>query len=84
LRALGYNVGASICHVSPLIVGESQTAISLSEKLRAAGALVPAIRPPSVPEGTARLRIGLTSAHTAEHVNQLLDALTTSDCHTAK
>jgi 8-amino-7-oxononanoate synthase len=84
LRALGYDVGASVCHVIPLIVGESQTAISLSNKLRAGGVLVPAIRPPSVPDGTARLRIGLTSAHTPEHVNQLLDVLKTSDCHTAE
>jgi 8-amino-7-oxononanoate synthase len=84
LRELGHDVGVSVCQIIPVIVGESQTAIALSNKLREAGVLVPAIRPPSVPDGTARLRIGLTSAHTAEHVSQLVQALKTSDCRTAK
>jgi 8-amino-7-oxononanoate synthase len=73
LGDLGYNVGVSQSQIVPVILGECAAALALSKKLRAAGMLVPAIRPPSVREGTARLRISLTAGHTEEHVRRLLD-----------
>lgn len=61
--------------IQPLLVGEAGRALQLSEGLRARGFLVSAIRPPTVPAKTSRLRITLTAGHTVEQVEQLLDAL---------
>ena len=55
--------------IQPLIVGANEAAVDLSK------ALVPAIRPPTVPKGTARLRISVSAAHTAADIGQLTDAL---------
>ena len=61
--------------IQPLIIGDNADAMSLSKSLLERGILVPAIRTPTVPQGTARLRITLSSAHTAEDVDQLIAAL---------
>jgi 8-amino-7-oxononanoate synthase len=61
--------------IQALVVGENATALSVSAALEAQGLWVPAIRPPTVPEGTARLRITLSAAHEPEQVCQLLQAL---------
>lgn len=61
--------------IQPLVVGGNEEAIRLSEALFARGILVPAIRPPTVPKGTARLRISLSAAHTEADVDRLLVAL---------
>jgi 8-amino-7-oxononanoate synthase len=61
--------------IQPLVVGSNADALALTDSLRAQGLWVPAIRPPSVPEGTARLRITLSAAHSAADVDRLLDAL---------
>lgn len=61
--------------IQPLLLGDTRTALAVSERLRAQGILIPAIRPPTVPEGTARLRISLTAGHHAEHVERLILAL---------
>jgi 8-amino-7-oxononanoate synthase len=61
--------------IHALILGGSDAALRTSQHLRANGILAPAIRPPTVPEGTARIRITLSAAHTAAHVDRLLDAL---------
>ncbi|HZV06981.1 MAG TPA: 8-amino-7-oxononanoate synthase [Gemmataceae bacterium] len=75
LRELGCIVGDSRCQIVPLIVGEARRAVALSRRLEEHGLLVPAIRPPSVPEGGARLRISVTAGHTENDVIQLLAAL---------
>jgi 8-amino-7-oxononanoate synthase len=62
--------------IQPLVVGENQTAVAVAEQLGARGVLVPAIRPPTVPPGTARLRLSLSAAHTAADVRTLTAALT--------
>lgn len=61
--------------IQPLIIGESRAAVEVSAALAEAGILVPAIRPPSVPQGTARLRISLSAAHNHEDVMLLAEAL---------
>lgn len=61
--------------IQPLIVGESQRAVYLAQALETAGFLVPAIRPPTVPPNTARLRISLSAAHEPEQLANLAEAL---------
>lgn len=61
--------------IQPWIVGESARALALSAALAERGLLVPAIRPPTVPAGSARLRVSLSAAHTTAQVDRLCDAL---------
>jgi 8-amino-7-oxononanoate synthase len=61
--------------IQPLIIGGNREAVAVSDALAREGILVPAIRPPTVPAGTARLRISLSAAHTEEDVDRLVDAL---------
>jgi 8-amino-7-oxononanoate synthase len=75
LNDLGYPVTPSRCQIVPVMVGEPGTALELSRRLEKLGFLVPAIRPPSVPEGTSRLRISLTAGHSAEDIERLVEAL---------
>lgn len=74
-QALGWRLGDSNTPIQPLLVGESGAALRLAERLRGRGVWVSAIRPPTVPVGTARLRITLSAAHREEDVDRLLDAL---------
>ncbi len=75
LHDSGNPAPASQCQIIPLIVGDAATATAVSRRLEERGLLVPAIRPPSVPEGTARLRVSLTAGHTVEDVDRLAEAL---------
>ena len=61
--------------IQPLVIGDNRKAVRVAEQLAARGVLVPAIRPPTVPQGTARLRISLSASHTAQDVRTLADAL---------
>lgn len=61
--------------IIPLVVGEAGAAVQLSQKLEAEGLLIPAIRPPTVPRGSARLRISLSADHQPGHIDQLLAIL---------
>ncbi len=61
--------------IQPLIVGDNLEALALSEYLQTHGILVPAIRPPTVPVGTARLRISLSAAHTLDDIKKLIAAI---------
>jgi 8-amino-7-oxononanoate synthase len=76
-QSLGFVLTASTTPIQPLMFGESERALEISRRLRARGILIPAIRPPTVPEGSARLRITFSAAHEAAHVDRLLDALST-------
>ncbi|ROR34503.1 8-amino-7-oxononanoate synthase [Inmirania thermothiophila] len=73
--ALGLPLAPSGTPIQPLIVGEAEAAVRLSRALEARGIWVPAIRPPTVPPGRARLRITLSAAHDEAHVARLLEAL---------
>jgi 8-amino-7-oxononanoate synthase len=61
--------------IVPIILGDEQRAIDASKRLRDAGMLVIAVRPPTVPRGSSRLRVTLSSDHKDEEVDQLIDAL---------
>jgi len=65
----------SITAIQPLVIGDNRAATGVAEKLAQCGVLVPAIRPPTVPQGTARLRISLSAAHTDRDLHALADAL---------
>jgi 8-amino-7-oxononanoate synthase len=74
-RALGLQPMPSETAIQPLLLGEAATALRWSEQLLARGLLVPAIRPPTVPQGQSRLRVTLSAAHTHAEVERLLRAL---------
>lgn len=61
--------------IQPFVLGEPARALEASVRLQAEGFLVPAIRPPTVPQGTARLRVSLSAAHDSGDLEQLADAL---------
>ena len=72
---LGLQLGPSRTAIQPLRVGGSAAALALSAALEAAGFWVAAIRPPTVPEGSARLRITLSAAHRESQIDALLETL---------
>ena len=72
---LGFNLMRSETPIQPLLAGSTEDALRLSTKLQQQGVVVTAIRPPTVPEGSSRLRITLSAEHTEEHVDRLLEAL---------
>ena len=75
MRALPWNLSNSQTPIQPLVVGANRAAVELAGALEQRGFWVPAIRPPTVPKGTARLRITLTAAHSLADVDALVDAL---------
>ncbi len=77
-RRHGLELMASDTPIQPLLCGEEGTVMALSAALEQSGFLVSAIRPPTVPEGKARLRVTLSALHTVEQVKALLDAIATA------
>jgi len=75
LHDLPWKLMPSSIAIQPLLVGDNQAALELGNKLRERGIWVAAIRPPTVPQGTARLRITLSAAHTATDVTRLIEVL---------
>jgi 8-amino-7-oxononanoate synthase len=75
LQGSGWQLSASQTAIQPLLIGPNDRSLAVMEGLRARGLWVPAIRPPTVPEGTARLRIALSAAHSEADVDQLIEAL---------
>jgi 8-amino-7-oxononanoate synthase len=74
LRALGLPAVEQSA-IFPVVLGDPERALKAAAALRERGVLVKPIRPPTVPEGTSRLRFALSAAHTDAHVDQALDAL---------
>jgi len=62
-------------HIQPILIGDSTIAMKISKKLFESGVNVGDIRPPTVEEGTARLRITLSAEHSFEQLNTLINAL---------
>jgi len=75
VRALGYPVRESPAPFLPVVLGTEEKALVAAAKLWESGFLVPAIRPPTVPKGTSRLRISVTALHAENHVDALLESL---------
>ena len=76
LRNMGWDIGSGETPITPLIIGEANDAVAVSKKLFGLGHFAPAIRPPTVPENTARLRLTPTAAHNTESIKRLAEALT--------
>ena len=73
--ALGYDTGESSTQIVPVITGSADAALKLSARLREAGFWATAIRPPTVPQGAARVRFAFTAAHTEADIDRLCAAL---------
>ncbi len=74
LKALGYNTGASETPIIPVILGDEPRAAMLTASLRERGVLVTPVMFPAVPQGSARLRLCVTAAHTRDQLEFALDA----------
>ncbi len=74
-RAIGLQLMDSATPIQPILIGDSARAMRLSQLLRERGLLVTAIRPPTVPVGSARLRVTLSAAHSSAQLELLLEAL---------
>ncbi|WP_455210270.1 8-amino-7-oxononanoate synthase [Kaarinaea lacus] len=72
---LGLRLMDSTTAIQPLIIGDNQTALRYSDALLEKGFLISAVRPPAVPQGSARLRITFSASHDESHIDQLLEAL---------
>lgn len=75
LRGTPWTLGDSATAIQALVIGPNDQALAVMENLRSHGLWVPAIRPPTVPEGTARLRIALSAAHSDADIDRLVQTL---------
>jgi 8-amino-7-oxononanoate synthase len=78
-RARELDTGNATTQIVPVILGTPEAALALSLRLREAGIWASSIRPPTVPPGTARLRLAFTAAHREADVDRLLDILAAGD-----
>ncbi|HKY73453.1 MAG TPA: 8-amino-7-oxononanoate synthase [Nitrospira sp.] len=74
LRRLGFTLPPTVSPIMPLLIGGAETAVRFSEHLLANGIFAPAVRPPTVPAKTSRIRVTVTSEHTQVHLEQALAA----------
>jgi 8-amino-7-oxononanoate synthase len=79
-QSIGLELMDSATPIQPIMIGDSARAMHLSQLLRERGLLVTAIRPPTVPAGSARLRVTLSAAQSAAQLERLLEAL--AECWT--
>jgi 7-keto-8-aminopelargonate synthetase-like enzyme len=75
LAAAGMPAAGGRTQIIPLIIGDADTAVRLAEAVLARGVFAPAIRPPTVPEGTSRLRLTVMASHTATELAGAVAAL---------
>lgn len=75
IQKAGYSTGKSSSQIIPIIVGGDQETLKLADHLKKNGFLATAIRPPTVPEGSARIRMTLTSEHTDSQITKFLNTL---------
>ncbi len=75
LKALNFSIISSESPIIPILIGDSQKAVDMSNFLYRKGLLIPAIRPPTVPANSSRLRMTVMSTHTKEDLERLLEVL---------
>jgi len=75
LRQMGLDTGPSVSQIVPVILGDPVRTVTARDALAAKGIRVSAVRPPTVPQGTSRLRLGLSAAHTDSDLERLVEAL---------
>lgn len=75
IHDMGFNIGDSASPIIPIILGDSEKALCLARFLFDHNLYVPAIRPPTVPKGSARLRLTVSAAHTMDDINHLVRVL---------
>ncbi|WP_426451035.1 8-amino-7-oxononanoate synthase [Paenibacillus sp. S-38] len=75
LQEAGFDTGGSECHIVPLVLGSNEKTLRVSEKLQQEGVAAVAIRPPTVPEGTARIRFSLMAIHSDEDLKWALERI---------
>ena len=75
LKTLGYDLMGSETHILPIRIGENQETVGIAKALYEEGLFAPAIRPPTVPKGTSRIRLTPMATHTQEDLEQALDIL---------
>lgn len=81
LQQCGFTTGESECQIIPLMVGDNESAVKLSKLLQQAGVAAVAIRPPTVPEGEARIRFALMSTHRKEDLAWAIDEIERAGKH---
>lgn len=79
LTRLGYSLGESRSQILPLMIGDADECMRLSDRLLDRGIFAQGIRPPTVPPGTSRLRITLMATHTSEQIDRALDVFASLD-----
>lgn len=75
LVTMGFQLTATQSPILPILVNDPELGVQMSQRLRAEGVWIPAVRPPTVPKGTSRLRITVTADHSLEHLETALRAL---------
>ena len=74
LQQLGFRMTETVSPILPILIGNAASAVAFAERLLAHGVYAPAIRPPTVPDDTSRIRVTVTSEHTADHIDEALRA----------
>lgn len=74
LTRLGFNLSPTVTPIMPILVGDAEIALTFAQHLFREGVYAPAIRPPTVPNATSRVRVTVTSEHTVNQIDQALTA----------
>ena len=74
LTRMGLRLTATASPILPVIIGDDARALGVAQALLERGIYAPAIRPPTVPKGSSRIRLTVTAEHTREHLDQVLHA----------
>ncbi|MBM4120383.1 MAG: 8-amino-7-oxononanoate synthase [Nitrospira sp.] len=78
LTTLGFRIADSASPILPIVIGDTEKTVAMAERLLALDVYAPAIRPPTVPKGTSRIRVTVTSAHSHTQMDRVLGAFRTA------